>query len=170
LKIQKKKKKKKKERFDYAIEHRPQFGVMSYTGCLKFLRSGSTARENVMNSAINLSGYVNDIATLTSNKEVPEFVKNKEQHASRLISGAFDPRVFHAIHNVLIYRLNDTTGKNFQHGLMSLFLLRHFLKKSTDRFVVTVTNVFFPIIVELTRYKHSNERIEHEFNFILFFF
>ncbi|ETO09650.1 DENN domain-containing protein 1B isoform 1 [Reticulomyxa filosa] len=151
------------DRFDYAIQNRLHYGGgASYPTCLKFLRNATLSRENVMTVTINLKSHIDDMATLTSNKELEDFVKNKAKHATHLALAAFDPRVFAALNNILDYRLKDTIGKNYPHGLMALYLLRVFLEKSTDRYVVTATNSFLPLVTELRHYKHQNEQVQSE--------
>ncbi|ETO18040.1 hypothetical protein RFI_19255 [Reticulomyxa filosa] len=152
------------DRFDYAIQNRPQFGGSSYSGCFKFLRGATLSRENIMTLTINLKSYIEDTAALTSNKELDEFVKSKEKRAHHLALGAYDPRVFNALNNLLDYRLKDTAGKNYPHGSMALFLLQILLEKSTDRYIIATANVFFPLIAELRNYKNPNEHAQSEFN------
>ncbi|ETO22352.1 hypothetical protein RFI_14845 [Reticulomyxa filosa] len=153
-------KKKKKDRFDYAMRNRSLYGGASYSGCFRFLREATMSHDNVANLTINLKSYVEDMAALTSAKEMIEFVERKEMHAEQLASGARHPRVFDALNNVLHYRLKNCIGKSYQHGLMGLFLLTYFVQNSTDRYVVAATNLFFPVILQLTQYRHPHDDIQ----------
>jgi len=133
----------------------------SYTGTFKHLRKATLARENVMNLTINLKGNVEDISAVTSNKEGFED-SLKKRIVTQVGQAAYDPRVFTAVNNILEYRLRDCLGRSFHHGLMSLYALNMFLKESSDRYFVAISNEFLPYIDGLRNYNHQQELIQKQ--------
>jgi len=143
---------KNRDRFSHALTY---ISGSSYTETFKFLQTNYQTKRAATDVVLKLKGLKAAVMEYTSNKA-------KESKlpliAQAICSNADESRTINTVFDVLEFRLSDSAGKMYMHGIRALNLLQYLLERGIDLVVAVTHYRLIGVIRRFLTYMHKNEK------------